>query len=60
MNPFPNIWAGKWEYKVVDTPLKQVAARFGHPEYEGLWYYEEPFNEETTKQVTYYRYRDRL
>ncbi len=52
--------SGKWEEKTTDKPLNKVIVLDGRQQYEGTW-----FNEtvkdipESTKEVTYYRFRDR-
>ena len=50
--------SGKWEYKTTDTPLAKNKVIDGVQEYVGHWFNEKQSTQETTKQVTYYRYRD--
>ena len=41
-----------------DTPLAKNKVIDGVQEYVGHWFNEKQSTQETTKQVTYYRYRD--
>ena len=53
--------SGKWEYKTTTSPLKKKAVIDGRQQYEGYWYlYDTTTEQNGTKAITYYRYRDKL
>lgn len=53
--------SGKWEYKTTTSPLKKKTVIDGRQQYEGYWYlYDTTTEQNGTKAITYYRYRDKL
>lgn len=53
--------SGKWEYKTTTTPLEKDKVVDGRQQYKGYWYLYDTTNEQDgTKTITYYRYRDRI
>ena len=50
--------SGEWQYKTTYEPLATNGSVDGHQQYNGGWWNETVSQEQKTREVTYYRYRD--